>query len=257
MAKQTLLELTQTILASMDSDEVNSINDTVESYDIAVLLRDLYYDIAVELNLTAHETLFELTASGDSSQPVLMYLPDNVAKLNWIKYDNKLSTETNKNYIEVKFMNFDDFFQRQSGYINDTTGVGEMVFCMNEDEEFEIMYKTDTFPQFFTSIGNNTLLFDAVNEDEDTTLNKSKTMCGGLVYPTFTLEDSFVPDLDVAQFPYYRNKAKTRAFSEKKQVENRESALEARNQRRLMQIRKDRVEEGPAIKTEVPRYGRK
>lgn len=256
MAKQTLLELTQTILASMDSDEVNSINDTVESYDIAILLRDLYYDIAVELNLTAHETLFELTASGDSSQPVLMYLPDNVAEVNWIKYNNQLSTETNSNYITVEFMPFEDFFKMQSGYVFDTSNVGEMVFCMN-DEDFEIMYKTNAFPTKFTSIGNNTLLFDAINEDEDTTLNKAKTMCGGLIYPTFTLEDSFIPELDVAQFPYYRNKAKMRAFAEKKQVENREAALEARNQKKLMQIRKDRVDEGPAILRQVTRYGRK
>lgn len=256
MSKQTLLELTQSILSSMDSDEVNSINDTVESYDIALLLRDLYYDIAVELNLTAHETLFELTASGDSDKPVLMYLPDNVAEIVYIKYNNQLTGETNSNYIDVKYMPFNDFFKMQSGYVFDTTNVDEMTFEMN-DEEFEIMYRTDIFPTRFTSIGNTTLLFDAVNEDEDTTLAKSKTMCSGLIYPTFLLEDSFVPELDVAQFPYYRNKAKMRAFGEKKQVENREAAAEARNQKKLMQIRKDRVNEGAAIYRQVARYGRK
>lgn len=254
--KQTLLELTQSILASMDSDEVNSINDTVESYDIAILLRDVYYDIAVELDLEAHQTIFELEDSNDSAKPTLMTLPDNVSKVYWLKYDNKLSTETNSNYLPVAFTPFDDFLMMQNGLREDTTGVGEMTFSMN-DEDFEIMYATDRFPALFTQIGNNTLLFDAVNTDEDTILQKEKTMCGGLVYPTFTMEDSFVPDLDQAQFPYYRNRAKVRAFAEKKQVENREAASETRNQKILMQTRKHRVNEGPAIKQLKARYGRR
>lgn len=258
MAKQTLLELVQSTLAAMDSDEVNSIGDTVESYDIALLFRDLYYDISVELNLVAHETLFELTQSGDSAQPTLMYLPDNVSQLNWVKYDNKEATDTNSNYIDVYYTKFNDFFVGQSSLREDTTGVGEMTFCMNE-EDFNVMYRTDAFPTKFTAIGNQIILFDAINQDEDTTLQKDKTMCGGLVYPTFTLEDSFIPDLDVAQFPYYRNRAKVRAFAEKKQVQNAEAASEARTQKVLMQKRKNRIDEGLGINQSwvLSKFGRK
>lgn len=258
MSKQNLLELTQGILASMDSDEVNSISDTVESYDIALLLRDVYYDIAVELDLPAHETLFELTASGDVDQPVLMYLPVNVSKVYWIKYNNQLSTESYSHFEEINFVPFEEFLDSQTLLYNDTSNVSEMTFCVNEDEEdFEIMYHTNKFPSEFTQIGNDTLIFDAVNTDEDTTLNKDKTMCFGLVYPTFTLEDTFTPDLDVAQFPYYRNRAKVRAFAEKKQTENREAASEARNQKVVLQKRKHRINEGTALERQTVRYGRK
>lgn len=254
--KQTVLELTQTILASMDSDEVNSINDTVESYDIAILLRDVYYDIAVELNLDAHESLFELEDSGDSDQPVIMYLPENVSKMYWLKYNNQLVTEDNSSYLPVEHKDFSDFYQMQNGLHLNTSDVAEMTFTMNE-EDFEIMYSTDRFPTLYTHIGNQVLLFDAINTDEDTTLQKEKTMCGGLVYPTFTVEDDFTPTLDAAQFPYYRNRAKVRAFSEKKQVQNQEAASEARNQKVLMQKRKSRINEGPAIKQLKARYGRR
>lgn len=258
MAKENLLSLTQGILASMDSEEVNSISDTVESYDIARLLREVYYDISVELNLEAHESIFELTESGDSSQPTLMYLPDNVAKLEWIKYDNKETGDTNSSYIDVKYTKFNDFFVGQSSLTEMTSNVGEMTFCMN-DEDFEIMYRTDIFPSRFTSIGNEILLFDAINQSEDTILQKAKTMCGGLIYPTFLLEDTYIPDLDVAQFPYYRNRAKVRAFAEKKQVQNQEAASEARNQKVLMQKRKHRVHQGFGLNQPwiISRYGRK
>ena len=256
MSKQTLLELTQGLLASMDSDEVDSISDTVESYDIALLLRDVYYDIAVELDLPAHETLFELAASGDATQPVLMTLPVNVSKLYWIKYNNQLSTETNSNYIPITYETLPTFLERQNALRNNSN-TDEMTFCMNEDEEeFELVYFNDRFPSKYTQIGNDTLLFDAVNLDEDTTLTKSKTMCFGLVYPTFTLEDSFTPDLDVSQFPYYRNRAKVRAFAEKKQADNREAASEARNQKTILQKRKHRINEGTALERQTVRYGR-
>lgn len=258
-ARRTLLELTQSILASMDSDEVNSISDTVESYDIALLLQDVYYDIAVELELTSHESLFELEASGDAAQPTLMYLPSSVKELGWIKYNNQLSTETNTNYVDVKFKKFDEFLRMQNSLRENTTGIGEMTVVLNEnEEEFEFIYRSDVMPQWYTHIGNDTLIFDAYDSSEDTTLTKSKTMCGGLIYPTFTLEDSFIPDLDASQFPYYLNRAKVRAFAEKKQVENREAASEARNQRNLIQKNKDRILEGTALqKMSLGRYGRK
>lgn len=254
--KQTVLELTQSILASMDSEEINSISDTVESYDIAVLLRDVYYDIAVELQVDAHESLFELEASGDALQPTLMYLPENVSKLYWLKYNNQLITDTNSSYLPVEFKEFDQFYTMQNGLRENVTDVGEMTYQMN-GEDFEIMYMTDRMPTHFTDIGNTTLLFNAYDSSEDTTLMKSKTMCGGLVYPTFTLDDLFIPELDAAQFPYYRNRAKVRAFAEKKQVENKEAASEARNQKVLIQKRKHRINEGPALKQLKARYGRK
>jgi hypothetical protein len=253
--KQTVLELTQSILSSMNSDEINSIADTVESNDIAILLRDVYYDIAVELNLDAHESLFELEDSGNADQPVLMFLPENVSKLYWIKYNNQLVTDTNSSYLPVCHKDFDDFYIMQNG-LRENTNTGEMSFDMNS-EDFEIMYATDRMPTWYTHVGNETLIFDAVDLAEDTTLQKEKTMCGGLIYPTFELEDSFVPVLDAAQFPYYRNRAKVRAFAEQKQVQNAEAAGEARNQKVLMQKRKSRINEGPAIKQLQARYGRK
>ncbi len=254
--KQTVLELTQSILASMESDEVNSINDTVESYDIALLLRDVYYDIAVELNLEAHESLFELEASGDTDQPVLMTLPENVSRCYWIKYNNQTVDDDNSLYLPVEFKSFNDFYIMQSGFSSNTDDVAEMTFQMN-DEDFEIMYQTDRFPQFYTHVGSSLILFNSIDTTEDTTLQKEKTMCGGLVYPTFNVEDEFIPVLDASQFPYYRNRAKVRAFAEKKQVQNNEAASEARNQKVLMQKRKHRINEGPAIKALQGRYGRK
>ena len=42
MAKMTVLEMVQDILNDMDSDEVNSINDTIEAQQVANTVRTVY-----------------------------------------------------------------------------------------------------------------------------------------------------------------------------------------------------------------------
>jgi hypothetical protein len=86
MATKTLLELTQDVLSSIDSDEVNSISDTVESMQIATIIKNKYYDILTRSNLPLDNQLFQLNPSNDSSLPVLMYVPAAVDHIEWIKY---------------------------------------------------------------------------------------------------------------------------------------------------------------------------
>ena len=45
MAKMTLLEITQDIMSDMDSDNVNSINDSVEALQVAQVVKTTYYNI--------------------------------------------------------------------------------------------------------------------------------------------------------------------------------------------------------------------
>jgi hypothetical protein len=251
----TLLEMTQQILSSMDSDEVNSIGDTVESYQVAQLLRQVYYDIASDIKLPSNETLFELESSGNSDQPCLMFLPSNVIKVHSIKYDNKLDTDTYKKYIDVDFVDFPVFLERQTSLVENTSDVGQQSFT-NNGETFEVMYRTDRFPTYYTSTDNYTLLFDSYNSTVDSTLQKSKTMCQGIVYPLFLLEDEYIPELDPTGFSYLINKAKVRAFVELKQAANPEASAEARRQKILTQVNKRTVEDIPAL-DRIPRFGRR
>lgn len=247
--------MVQSLLASMDSDEVNSISDTVESYDLAILLRDLYYEMVVELNLPEHTGLFELTASGNIAKPTLMTVPTSVSRLDWIKYDHKITTDTNSRFETVFFVPFQDFLARQQSLQNETADVGSMDVLSN-GEVFPIMYKTNAFPTCYTTVGDNQLVFDSFNEDEDATLQKSKTMCFGVFYPTFELVDTYTPSMDAVQFPYFLNRAKERAFVEKKQITNDEAKTSARRQKIVLQKRKYKTPTESALMT-TPRYGRK
>jgi hypothetical protein len=251
----TLLEMVQRILSAMDSDEVNSISDTVESNQVALMLKQTFYDCASDLDLPQHEGLFELNASGDPAKPTLMTTPTNVIKVRSIRYNNILTGETNPNYKEVDFIKFLDFVDRQQGLRETETVAGTMTFTSNS-ESFEVMYRNDKMPQYYTTFDDRTFIFDSYDEDEDTTLQKSKTLCEGIVYPTWTMSDAFTPDLSPQQFSYFLNKAIDRAFVELKQQQNANAAGEARKQLISLQKQKGTSPDQPKIWS-VPRYGRR
>lgn len=252
----TLLEVVQLILSAMDSDDVSAITDTDEAYQVALLLKQVFYDTAVEIGLPQQEKLVELTASGDNAKPTLMTVPSTVARISWIKYDNKADADTYKDYQEVKFMPFEEFLEMQNALREQTSDVGQMNITSNS-ETFEVMYRSDKMPQWYTTLEENQIIFDSYDVSIDaTTLAKAKSMCMAWVLPTFTLSDAFAIPLEPQQFPYYINKAKVRAFSELKQVANQEAAGEARQQKILMQKRKFVLPTVAAIET-APRYGRR
>src|SRR5690349_4041219 len=72
MAKYTVLQLTQSILSSMNSEEVNSINDTPEALQVANCIKTAYEDIVGPANLIGDFDTFQVSnATGE----VLMTIP--------------------------------------------------------------------------------------------------------------------------------------------------------------------------------------
>jgi hypothetical protein len=229
--KFTLKEIVDEILSAMESDAVNSINDTQESQQVAMLVQRTFYDIATELDLNEQDSVFELVASGDNNKPTLMTLPTNCVRLDAIRYDNKLSTEQRSNYQNVHFVSTHEFIDRMNGFHDDASAnVGTFVL-LNGSDTFNMHYLNDRMPSYYTVFGDNQLVFDAYDSDEDTTLEADKTMAFGRTYPSFTLGDDFVPPLSPTQFAYFRNKCKARAFVEMKQIQNTEAQNEARIQK--------------------------
>lgn len=86
MTSPTLLEMTQEVLSALDSDAVNSISDTVESTQVATIIKRKYYDILSRGSIPDQQVLLQLTASGDATKPTLMYVPEGVVRIDWVKY---------------------------------------------------------------------------------------------------------------------------------------------------------------------------
>src|SRR5690554_8088400 len=107
--KKTLLQLVQDILSASDGDEVNSIFDTVESTQVANIVRTTYEAMMTNRSWPHLEKLVTLPPSFDPGRPTHLYLPDNVKTLLSLNYTN--STEALRKYQQVKWFNPDVFFK--------------------------------------------------------------------------------------------------------------------------------------------------
>lgn len=259
----TLLDIVQLTLSSLDSDQVNNIGDTTESLQIVDIARTVYNDLVTRLDLPNHHTLFNLQASGDNTQPVKMIVPEAIVRLDWVKYDNKESADTYSNYQEVKFKALDEFIQDQNDSLKDlTSGVSEMTLTLSGEHGLtntvRFMYRTDRHPTWYTSFDNETLVFDSYDSTEDSTLQKSKTMCSGWCRPVFSSVNTFTPDFDEQQHNLYLQEVQARAWANLKQVQNVSAELDARRTKIRTQRDKRRIpltDRGELDR--LPNYGRK
>ena len=247
--KLTVLELVQNILSALDSDEVNSITDTAEARQVAQVVETAYHNIIARADLPEHYKIFSLDSSGDADLPVLMTRPSDVRRIEWIKY-NTTEDEDEPSFTYVTVLPTIQFVD--SMHQMDTTA----------DETESLTYDSHTFyfrndrgPSSCTILTDNTLVFDAYDSSLESTLQSSKTLCYGHVFPTFSLSNSFTPDLDERQFPLLLNEAKALAFLELKQIAHDQAVVESRRQWSSLQRTKDLTK--PNYFDQLPNFSRR
>jgi hypothetical protein len=252
----TLLQMVQLILSSMDSDEVNSINDTVESRQVVDQIEMVYNDIVSTIEFPEHWTLFELQPSGDVTRPTLMYIPDDVAKIEWIQYDFTPSASTERDWRYVFPLSRQMFFDRMNGLDSSRDDVYQFDLLVNS-ETFDVRGLNNKGPSSYTSIDNRTLLFDSFNSDDGQTLVGNRTKCYGMKIPAFIREDTFVPELEPRQFTMLFNDAKAQCFLDLKQVQNIRAEQKARRGWIHSQKKKATNEAGKIHSDFTPNFGRR
>jgi len=223
MPAKTNLDYVQDILSALDSDEVNSVSDTVESMQVLRIVKRTYDSIVTRADLNEHYTLFELTASTDITKPTLMTRPTNVSSIIWVKYNMETADDSNDNFREVIFLPLDSFLNRMHNLKEDADNVESFTQVISSglsSDTITVLYETDRAPQYYTAFDDYTLLFDSYDSDVDTTLQKTKTLCYGKKDQTFLLTDDFIPFIDVEFGSLLLNEALVVAFAELKQVPN-------------------------------------
>lgn len=255
MAQLTVLDMTQSILSALNSDEVNSIADTTESMQIANIIKNKYYDILTRGNLPEQRTLIQLTASGDNTKPTLMYIPSGVIRMDWIKYfDNNPDADITPGYKYVTVLPIEQFLDMIDSFNPESTNVGSFTFTEGGNN-FTFYYKNDAQPCYCTVIENYYIVFDSFNSAIENTLESTNTQAYVLKVTPFTLSDNFVPDLDDDKFPLLLNEAKSLAFYELKQMPHRQADLEIRRQ--WSSIQKDKaISNKPSHFDQLSNFGR-
>ena len=202
--KRTLLEMVQSILSDMDSEAVNSISETVEAQQIASVVEDTYYNLIATREIPEHKELLKITALSDSTRPTHFRYPDNTKQVERLFYNTATGGE---DYREIYFVEPLDFLSRTKG------SEDNVVRVLDKNGGTDIFVRNDRMPSYYTSFDDYYIVMDSYDAAVETTLQQSKTRAYGTVYPTFTIEDGFVPDMDDTILPLLLAEAKSTCFS--------------------------------------------
>lgn len=245
----TLLEMVQDILSDMDSDEVNSINDSTESLQVAQIIKSTYYTIIDGRDFPWLKEMFQLDPTGSVSKPTYMRLPETIIDLDWVKYNSRKSTDTKDKFLKVEYKLPEDFLE----ITDQRDSSSSSVQVVTDYSGIKINVYNDRAPKYFTSFDDDTLVFDAFDSGIDSYLQNSKTQCFGKRSVVFTMSDSFTPDLPVQMFSYLLNEAKSNCFVTLKQVSNVKAEQNSISQKRRMSQDAWKIRNGVTF----PNYGRK
>lgn len=369
----TLLDMTQSILASMGSDQVNSIGDTVESTQVAECLRQTYYNMIGRYDLPEHNQFVQLISSTNPAQPTLMTMPTGISRIEWVKYfdtnpsdsqqqdqfgsfshglnvdivsgstpawvltsttSNTIATGTQTfivaagqssviqvgqrvfvytgqppagansmqgtvisynngtgslvlsitvingggtfnqwtisnnpqsvfgpGYKIVNLIPIESFFRMVDQFDPSESNVGSYSLAVVDDatgvsQNFTIYYKNNHQPSYVTILSNQFVIFDSYDSTQDSALQSNKSLAYAWSVPSWTMSDTFIPNINEQHFPLMLNDAKSLAFTEIKQMPHQKAEDEVARQ--LVSLQKWKAISGkPTYFEELPSFGRR
>jgi hypothetical protein len=240
--------MVQEIQNDLDLDEIESIDDTVESEQIVSILKSTYYAMMSNRDWPHLRRSIQVSGLGDTTKPTHMKLQEGIKELCFINYNKVKSGETRKRYEAIEYLQPDHFLHKTNQRNNDDSDT----LAVTDTGGIEVLIKNDTPPKYYTSFDDEYLVFDSYDNTVDTTLQESKVQAMAYVMPEWTSEDTFVPDLPENAFTALVEEAKSRASMRLKQVADQKAEQEAGRQTRWLARKARRVAGG----IEYPDYGR-
>jgi hypothetical protein len=247
--KMTLIEMVQDIHNDLDLDLVNSIDDTVESQQVAQIIKTTYFAMMSNRNWPHLREAIPLVPFSNTALPTHMSIPDGMKELDFINYNCSKAGETRLRYKAIKWLEPDSFLRKQNALNTDATNTKVVL----DPTGVQIMIKTDKAPEFFTSFDDTTLVFDSFDSSVDSSLQESKCQCMAYMMPSWTQRDNFVPDLPAEAFISVLEEAKSKASLKLKQSADNKAEQEAVRQRNWLSRKARRIAGG----IQYPNYGRR
>ena len=251
--RRNLLDMVQEILSDMDSDEVDSIDDTVEAEQVASILKSTYFSMMSNRNWPHLRRSIQIGSLGDTSKPTHMKVQDNVKELCFINYNKAKVSDTRKRYDSVTYLQPDQFLYK-TNQENDTLATVETI---SDTGGVEFFIRNDKAPTYYTSFDDEYLVFDSFDNTVDTTLQESKVQAQAYVAPVWYADgyaepDTFIPDLPDDAFTALVEEAKSRAMFRLKQTVDQKAEQESGKQQKWLARKARRVGSG----IQYPSFGR-
>jgi len=227
--------MTQNILSALDSDPVGSIDETVESVQVAELIKEAYFELVSQRDWPFLFVLGNLDGLGDVNNPTKMKIPDTYNKIKWIKYNKQ----------EVTYADPETFHTIISQRVTQAGVINSNGYVINQD------------PQYWTSYDDTYIIFDGYKQSTEVALQSSKAVVYGTQQAAWSHIDTFIPNIPEKFFPTLLAEAKSQAFVNLKQQNNVREERKATRGRMTMRNDSWRNENGEAKYNNKVSYGRK
>jgi len=250
MSKLTLLEIVQDIANDLDSDPINSINDTVESVQIAQIVKSTFFELIANRNWPHLKKTHRLYGISDVSRPVYLTLPENTKEVLSVSYNKRKTDDLDKDrYERLIYMDPVDFLD----YTNKRDNTKDVVERVADFGGAQFLIYTDRQPTYYTSFDDDKIVFDSYDSAIESTISNS--FCQAVIYetPQWTPLDDHKPNLPEEAFPLLVEESKSTAFIVLKQESNSKAEQKAQRQQRWLSRKAWRVSGG----VRYPDYGRR
>jgi hypothetical protein len=252
MKKYTLLEIVQSALTSMGSDQVTDIDDTDESIDVQSIAKDVYFRMMNDMG-GKHLTVFApLTALADATHPNYFQIPDGIEDISMLSYNVKEAAADANLFKEITYIEDPSEFV---SFCNTRDSTDTAVDTITDFGGADLLIRNDKVPSYWTTFDDVYIVFDSWLETLDATMPADKTQVIGKKVPTWTASNSFVPDMPGKFFPAYLEEVKSVCYADMKQTSTIHTSKAASSNTILSQ-NKTRTK-NPRGTRQHPHYGRK
>lgn len=229
MAERNLLDLTQMILQSLGKVQVDSIEETDDSLQVAQIIREVYYEGLANRNWANKSYVTSLSPLGLST-PTHLIIPSTVKDIEKINYNKRKASDTRDKYSEVEYMSPVEFVD----YLNSRNSSEENIQTVTDVNGTVLLIRNDYAPTYWTSFDDTNIIFDSYDQAVDSTIQETKQQVHATKSTTFTLADTYVPEIPEVAFPWLLAEAKSVAFIEMAQEGNSKAEQQSRRQQQWL-----------------------
>jgi hypothetical protein len=187
--QMTLLHVVNKFLDYTDNGSVSTIDDTLESQQVASVAEKVFYDLHDDVfSNEMQQELVKLESLADSEKPNYLRLPDGASRIkeSVVMYDTT-TDPTEIIMTEMDYMPPVDFLSWIGKRKVKTTNQVVVDFS-----GFKMTIENNKAPEYYTSFDDEHLVFDSYDSSVDSVMQNSKSGILTSNQPTFTVNDTYV-----------------------------------------------------------------
>ena len=195
MAQITLLDVVQRYLNATGGFFVNSIGETEESEQVALVAQEVYERLVEDLPYRQFKRNWgQLDSVADNTKPNYLQINDDIDRISESEVYYNMATEDDTatiDYQRVEYLEPLEFLNR----INKNSDIDTAAEIITDFSGVEYVISNDRHPSYCTSFDGVYIVFDAYRSQMDDTLMASKSQIMYMQAEPFLMQDDFVVPL--------------------------------------------------------------